>query len=121
MGQEKWTVEGCIVEDVREVISGFMAEYRIKGRLAGLTAIRAKIPLKEFRERLRERLVGRRMMDDRGDPVMKALKRARVPSPVELRSRWLPAAFAGSVGIEITEDAVEMTVAVPPPRKAYAR
>lgn len=121
MRQGERTVENHIADDICEVISGFMAEHRIKGRLAGLTSVRAVISIKEFRKRLRERIVGRRMMDDCGDPVMKALKRAWVPSLVELRKKWLPAAFAESDGTVITEDAIELTVENPPPRNAHAR
>lgn len=121
MKQGKRSVEDYITEDICEVISGFMAEHRIKGRLAELTSIRAIVSIKEFRKRLRERIVGRRMMDDHGDPVMEALKCARVPSLVELRKKWLPAAFAKSDEAIITEDTIEMTVVIPPRRNAHAR
>jgi len=121
MKQENRSVEDYITKDVCGVISGFMSEHRAKGRAAGLTSIRAIVSIKEFRKRLRERIVGYRTMDDYGDPVMKALKRARVPSLVELRKKWLPAAFAQSEDAVITEDAIEMTVVIPPSRKAHAR
>ena len=119
------SIETYLIDDMREVISGFLSEYRsavyADGRVTETRTIRVVIPLKKFRKHLRNRIVGRRRMDDFGDPVLKALKRASVPSYAELRKKWLPAVLKDDSDAVITTEAIELTLVVPPNRNAHAR
>jgi hypothetical protein len=116
--------DALVDEAVRETINGFMAEHRTAGRAAGLSRVRATIPLAKLQERVRSRIEGLRWPHDAGVEPTTALDEAianlETPTIAELRDMRLPAILAGS-DARITDDALELEVVIPPPRKAHAR
>lgn len=108
------TAEKLVSDAVAEALSGIMAEHRTAARLAGQNAVRVKIPLAEIHARVKSRLnVLREFVAD--IPIPSA------PSVAELRARWLPTLLSESKPAGLTDDARELDIIVPPPRKAHAR
>ncbi len=125
----KVDAERLVADAVREALGGIINTHRAKARHAKKSSVRVKIPISEIHERVKSRLDGLRgtaSADDQTDPddavdgTAEAID-VEAPSCAELREKWLPALLTEGQDITLTDDALELDVAVPPPRKAHAR
>lgn len=107
----KKDTEALILENVSEALNGIMSEHRAAARAAKRTSVRAEIRLEEIRERANSRLKGLR----------RAVAVPCIPSIEELRRKLLPTVLAGWENVTLSDDALELDIVVPPPRKAHAR
>lgn len=127
----KIDIEEIILDEIIQAVAGIATQHRTKARRAKMTSVRVSIPFSEIHKSLKSRLDGMRghvdpdidmsALDEIPDSITRRVEAIYIDTPTieALRDIWLPRILGANPipDIVITEDALEMTVDVPPPRK----